>query len=216
VPTAKRLAVKAESNNYYGFKGPLGGSMESYLIKHITIFSTFVNTLYDNNQLSILFGPDFAQSNKTNLPIKMPIDNANLLAILQTSNPVIDTIKEYFNRYIKNISMPFEIISQYVMENTMKDATSGVISDTIVQLIEQLNTALENDKSDQAKITALEGEVAAQSNSLLNVGTSYMPIWSTATTTKATTKPATKATTKATTKVAAKPATTATTYSSWW
>jgi hypothetical protein len=225
LPTAKQFYDKFISTNYYGLmeSGPASGAsnligdpnnvsnsnrihnMTYRELTTLTLMTTFINTLYNNDQLSILLGPAFAKSNP-NPPLKIPVNNDQVLYFLGNSSPQtgMSLMKPAID-YATNVAEPFMIISTYVIENTMANPINSVIPDTILQLIEQLNTALANDAADQASIMQLTGKLndalandatdqatitnlqgkiqTQQSNSVFNVDTNLMPTWTTASTT---------------------------------
>ena len=214
LPTAKRFYDKFVSNNYYGLipsqpniigqdgSGPSRSEYESMKQMQITIMNTLINTLYEDDKLSIILGPTFAKSNPKP-PFKFPV---NIQQLQNTPEETLAPLQQYIVKYVTNVAQPFLIIQAYLTQYLQQSPGRGfiqnnVLTDTIIQLIEQLNTALANDATDQATITNLESKVdeltTQQSNSILNVRTNIMPTWSsssskpTTNTTKTTTeKPA--------------------------
>ena len=169
---------------------------ESKQLMMLTILSTLINVLWYEDQLSIVFGLAFAKSNPKP-PIPLPINAEKLLEFIKnTPRETSMSILAKGEEYMTNLSKPFAIIQEYLIKSVITDMTglgdpskqtngmqqfiqNNPIPNTIIQLIEQLNTALANDAIDQATITNLEGKVdELQSNSLFNVSTNVMPTWS--------------------------------------
>jgi hypothetical protein len=218
----------------------------------LTIMSTLINTLYEDDQLSIILGPAFAKSNP-NPPMKFPVNYEQFVAFLMnTPRETMIQLEQSMVQYSTNVAQPFLIIQSYLTFNFEKSVQgtlsrpgvpqsvqvaqgliqNNVITDTIIQLIEQLNnavandatdqatigqltgklnTALANDATDQATITNLQGKIQTQqSNSILNVGTNVMPTWATSSTTNppTITSPSTAATSSSPASWATFPATT--------
>lgn len=224
LPTAKRLYDNYVSTNYYGLRDtpPIlnadGSSTDKGGKKITELAVSFTNALYEDDQLSIIYGPAFAKSNPTP-PVKMPISEEQMLDIFMNSPELgMYAFTIPFQQYIATVSVPFVIIMEYLSLNWNDSMRTGdlsgaiqknVLTNTIVQLIEQLNnlletditnqaiigqltaklsTALANDALDYAKITALQDEVKnlkTQQNSVLNVGTNIMPAWTPTPTTTA-------------------------------
>ena len=167
LPTAKQYYDKFASNNYYGLlDGTLLPPDQASQDKMLTLQVMILNTLYEDDQLKILLGPDFAKGSPT-LPIPLPTNNEQLRWIQQKDNNtpqmmyVGDRSREYFENYGKNLAIPFMVIQQYLMETAMADPANSVIPNTIIQLIEKLNAALANDAADQASIGQLTGKLNA-------------------------------------------------------
>ena len=162
LPTAKPFYDKLVLNNYYGLMdGTLNRNKPDM---QITIVVLFMNTLYEEDQLSILFGPVFAKSNP-NPPIKMPVNDKHLLQFVKrltnpdTELPGVTQSQIYSSNYLRNLALPFEIIQSYVIINAQQEGINSIIPNTIIQLIEQLNNALANDATDQATIGQLTGNL---------------------------------------------------------
>jgi hypothetical protein len=170
LPRAKQFYDKFVSNNYYGLmsSGPPRSdptTMSPIQLTLLTITTTLINTLYANDQLSILFGPTFAKTNP-NFPIVLPATNDQFVAFLNkpSSQEPLRAAQINFGQYVTNARAPFVIIHQYVTQNlkinTVNDfMKSNVISDTIIKLIDQLNQALASDVTDQATIGELTGKL---------------------------------------------------------
>jgi len=189
LPTAKQYYDKFVSNNYYGLlDGTLLPPDQAGREKMLTLYVLAANTLYEDDQLKTLFGPDFAKGSPT-LPIPLPTSNEQILQMLDDWNraqvpasreedaasreelmrkvrnlqnqlqEVGYRAREYFLNYGKTLSIPFMVIQQYLTENAMDERVNSVIPNTIIQLIEQLNTALANDATDQASIGQLTGQL---------------------------------------------------------
>lgn len=170
LPSGKLLFDDLMNNDFYGIISTNDNT------KVLSLIARFLNTLYADDQLSKILGPDFAKSNP-NFPFKMPIDVKNTSALDSTLEnmqhnlkaPAQDKLHSYFN----NIVSPFFIIHDYIttsfvipdtiinMVNKLNDALSNAATyqDTIRQLTGQLNVALANDETDQSTITNLQEEV---------------------------------------------------------
>ena len=218
LPTAKRYYDNFVSNNYYGLN-PSPSEIQSFQQMYLRIINTLMNTLYEDDQLSIIFGPTLAKSNP-NPPFKFPF---NIEQVYYIPRETMLPLEQSMVQYSTNVVNPFLIIQSYLtqlVEQSAMTRTPGVphslqfaqgfiqnnvLTDTIIQLIEQLNsavandatdkatigqltgklnTALANDARDQATITNLEGKLKTQqSNSILNTGPNMMPTWSASSTT---------------------------------
>ena len=146
LPIGKRFYDKFVANNYYGLMD--GTNNPDYVAP--VIIQVFMNTLYQEDQLSILLGPNFAKSNP-NPPIKMPVYAGEISALMKDSQKM-EPLAKPLVEYIKKAGAPFLTIQGYIMKST-------VLPDTIVQLIDQLNNALANDATDQATIGQLTGQL---------------------------------------------------------
>ena len=167
LPTAKQYYDKFASNNYYGLlDGTLLPPDQAGRDKMLTLYVLAANTLYEDDQLKTLFGPDFAKGSPT-LPIPLPTNNEQMRWYQEKDNNTQqmmdagDRAREYSTKYGQNLTFPFMIIQQYLMENAMADPANSVIPNTIIQLIEKLNAALANDAADQASIGQLTGKLNA-------------------------------------------------------
>jgi len=173
LPQAKQYYDKFVSNNYYGLLDGTFQQNNSSREMLFTLSALVLNTLYDDNQLAVLLGPDFAKSSPT-LPIPMPTSKEQLLELSSREpSPELMTAvrraQEYLFKYVKNLRMPIPIIpdiQRYLMENARLDPVNSAIPNTILQLIEQLNTALANDATDQASIGQLTGQLGELTSKL--------------------------------------------------
>lgn len=190
LPTGKQLfdTIAKDSENIssfnevgYGLFAPdpfdqnsLGhGSINT---KAFSLIARFINTLYEADQLQIIFGPDLAKSN-VNLLFNMPIDVQNPSTIGSTLKNMINklppTAHDFSRKFFGGITKPFYIIADYLMTssilpdtivnmvNTLKDALANASIDqaTIAQLTGKLNASLANDATDQASIMQLTGKL---------------------------------------------------------
>jgi hypothetical protein len=161
LPKAKQFYDKFVSNNYYGMlDGTLIQDNDAGRKTIISLYLLGANTLYEDDQLSILLGPDFAKSNP-NPPIKLPATYEQFLQFTQqgSSQSLIQPAAIYFQKYMQTLGIPFMIIQKYLMEDAFLNTVNSIIPNTIVKLIEQLNTALANDVTDQATISQLTGQL---------------------------------------------------------
>ena len=173
LPQAKQYYDKFVSNNYYGLLDGTFQQNNSSMDMLFTLSALVLNTLYDDNQLAVLLGPDFAKSSPT-LPIPMPTSKEQLLEFSSREpSPELMTAvrraQEYLNKYVQNLRMPIPIIpviQKYLMDNARSDPVNSAIPNTILQLIEQLNTALANDATDQASIGQLTGQIGELTSKL--------------------------------------------------
>jgi hypothetical protein len=206
--------------------------MKPTIQMQLTIINTLINTLYEDDQLSIILGPALAKSNP-NPPIKFPF---NIEQARDVPRETMVVLEQSTAEYFTNLVQPFLIIQSYLTLNFARSVgtrtpgvpqslqfaqgfiQNNVLTDTIIQLIEQLNsavandatdqatigqltgklnTALANDATDQATITNLEGKLKTQqSSNMFNISTNMMPTWksSSTTTPPTTTTPSTAAT----------------------
>lgn len=163
LPNAKQYYDKFAANNFYGLYD--NSFVEKNLSNNdqfITLYMILFNTLYEDDQLSIIFGPTFSKSNP-NPPLKMPLTYEQFKDP-QTADVIRNLDMSAGQTYMQKLIVPFMIIQRYVLENTFQSNSripnpNGVIPNTIVQLIEQLNNALANDATDQATITNLQARV---------------------------------------------------------
>jgi hypothetical protein len=170
LPNAKQFYEKFVLNNYYGmFDGTLIQENDAGKKLIISLLVMGANTLYEDDQLTILFGPDFAKSNP-NPPIKLPTTYEEFLQFSQSfsyaqngpsqeQRAALARAQEYLQKYIQNLGIPFMIIQKYLMEDAFLNTGNSIIPNTIINLIEQLNTALANDATDQATIGQLTGQL---------------------------------------------------------
>ena len=162
IPTAKKYYDQFAAHNYYGlyngtFMRQNFGSEEQFT----KLLLMMVNTLWEEDQLSIIWGPDFSRSNP-NPPVTMPLTYEQVTT--EPTAGVIRGLSVNMDTYIQNLTAPFKVIQKYIIENTFqsKDGipnSNRVIPNTIVHLIEQLNNALANDAMDQTRISELTGNL---------------------------------------------------------
>ena len=146
LPTGKQFYDKFVMNNYYGLID--GTNNPEYLAPRL--IQVLINTLYEDDQLSILLGPTFAKSNP-NPPIKLPVYVGQISALMKDQQKM-EILMNPLSEYIKKALNPFMIIQGYIM-------TSTVLPDTIIQLIDQLNNALANNTTNLATIGQLTGKL---------------------------------------------------------
>lgn len=164
LPKAKQFYDKFVSNNYYGMlDGTLIQNNDDGKKTIISLVVMVANTLYEDDQLSILLGPDFAKSNP-NPPIKLPTTYEQFLKFSQNGpsqeqRNALARSQEHFQKYIQNLGIPFMNIQKYLMEDASLNTGNSIIPNTIINLIDQLNAALANDATDQATIGQLTGQL---------------------------------------------------------
>jgi hypothetical protein len=161
LPKAKQFYDKFVLNNYYGLlDGTLIQNNDAGRNKILSLYVLVANTLYEDDQLSVLLGPDFAKSNP-NPPFKLPTTNELVIQFAQrdSSPELFRPTLIYFQKYMQNLGIPFMNIQTYVSEDAMLNKSNSLIPNTIIQLIEQLNNALANDATDQATIGQLTGQL---------------------------------------------------------
>ena len=148
LPNAKQYYDTFVLNNYYGLYdgtfGPtnFGQNPETARNEFANLAIMVANTLYTDNQLSVLIGP-------VQLPFDMPIvkKGADFISTAGITPDLYREINQYFQKYIQNLISPFYIIVQYLSRETNNyDGArigglpiDGTIIDTIVKMITQLN-----------------------------------------------------------------------------
>jgi hypothetical protein len=173
LPTAKEYYDKFVSSNYYGLfdgtfiRNNFGDNEESARKEFLKLAIMVLNTLWEDDQLSILLGPGFSKTNPVNPPFKMPItDEGEELKVKTSMSPDLFTkTGETFKKYAENLISPFMIIAQYVAMESMNNPqgrtmiagmpVDGLISNTIIKMIKQLNDSLANGAKDKARIGQL-------------------------------------------------------------
>lgn len=173
LPTAKEYYDKFVSSNYYGLfdgtfiRNNFGDNEESARKEFLKLAIMVLNTLWEDDQLSILLGPGFSKTNPVNPPFKMPItDEGEELKVKTSMSPDLFTkTGGTFQKYAENLISPFMIIAQYVAMESMNNPqgrtmiagmpVDGLISNTIVKMIKQLNDSLANGAKDKARIGQL-------------------------------------------------------------
>ena len=177
LPSAKEYYDKFVSSNYYGLfdgtfmKNNFGDNQENASKEFVKLAIMAANTLWEDDQLSTLIGPGFAKNNPINPPFKMPITDGGeeLKAKTSITPDLYAQINTVFNKYIQNLVSPFMIIVQYVGMETEDNQqgramiggipVDGIISNTIIKMIKQLNDSLANDAKDKARIGQLTGNL---------------------------------------------------------
>jgi hypothetical protein len=139
LPTGKPFYDKLVLNNFYGLLEPninsgVSNDITLDAVRKNRLLQALANTLYEDDQLSILLGPSYA---KTTNPLDL-------------NNQAIGIIgQEYINKIVE----PFIIIADYAM------ASGNLLPDIIVNMISQLNSSLANNTTYQAKIEQLTGSL---------------------------------------------------------
>jgi hypothetical protein len=163
LPTGKPFYDKFVLNNFYGL---VGDNMNPDVSNDTTLrkqrlLQALVNTLYEDDQLSIALGPSYAKSQNLTQPLTL---NALGLEGEMFGRPMHP--RQSLN-YMSKIAEPFIMIAIYAQ------ASGNLLPDIIVNMISQLNRALANDATDQATIGQLNSKLK---NSLANDATDQATI----------------------------------------
>ena len=155
LPTGKPFYDKFALNNFYGL---VGDNMNPDVSNDTTLrkqrlLQALVNTLYEDDQLSIVLGPSYAKSQN----LKQPI----------TLNEIGIAGDMFGQNYMSKLMAPFTMIALYAVES------GSLLPDIIVNMISQLNRALANAATDQATIGQLNSKLK---NSLANDATDQATI----------------------------------------
>ena len=153
LPTGKPFYDKLVLNNFYGLREnnmnpTISDDAES---RKQRLLQALVNTLYEDDQLSIVLGPSYAKSQN----LAQPLNALGLEREIFGTFPIPQQPPSYMTK----LTDPFIMIALYAGQS------GNLLPDIIVNMISQLNSALANDITDQATIGQLNSKLK---NSLAN------------------------------------------------